>query len=73
MGRVPHIHFVPDERSVDVGDGITVLRAAIAGRLQCGPEIRLACQTKVSGDVTVRRLVLDPEDNGLMALFGVRR
>ncbi|HUF83147.1 MAG TPA: adenylate/guanylate cyclase domain-containing protein [Acidimicrobiia bacterium] len=102
MGLVPHIHFVPDERSVDVGDGTTVLRAAIAaglphahacggnarcstcrvlvvdglehcgprnaresaiaGRLQCGPEIRLACQTKVSGDVTVRRLVLDPED-----------
>jgi adenylate cyclase len=35
---------------------------AIAERLQCGPEIRLACQTKVSGDVAVRRLVLDPED-----------
>lgn len=35
---------------------------AIADRLQCGPEIRLACQTKVSGDVAVRRLVLDPED-----------
>ena len=27
-----------------------------------GQEIRLACQVKVSGDVTVRRLVLDEED-----------
>jgi adenylate cyclase len=99
---MPRIHFVPDEQSVDVHEGTTVLRAAIAaglphahacggnarcstcrvlvieglehcgprnarestiaGRLQCGPEIRLACQTAVSGDVAVRRLVLDPED-----------
>ncbi len=35
---------------------------SIAARLNCGPEIRLACQTDVSGDVTLRRLVLDPED-----------
>lgn len=101
-GGVPQIRFVPDEQSVEVRDGTTVLRAAIAAglphvhacggnarcstcrvlvveglehcgprdaretaiadRLQCGPEIRLACQTKVSGDVAVRRLVLDPED-----------
>ncbi|MGQ0805676.1 MAG: adenylate/guanylate cyclase domain-containing protein [Actinomycetota bacterium] len=105
---MPQIHFVPDEQSIDVRDGTTVLRAAIAaglphahacggtarcstcrvlvldglehcgprnarettiaGRLQCGPEIRLACQTKVSGDVTVRRLVLDPEDIALTDL-----
>ena len=102
MEVVPQIRFVPDDQSVDVHDGTTVLRAAIAAglphahacggnarcstcrvlvveglehcsdrnvretaiadRLQCGPEIRLACQTKVSGDVAVRRLVLDPED-----------
>jgi adenylate cyclase len=99
---MPRIHFVPDEQFVDVHEGTTLLRAAIAaglphahawggnarcstcrvlvveglehcgprnarestiaGRLQCGPEIRLACQTAVSGDVAVRRLVLDPED-----------
>lgn len=34
----------------------------IADRIRCGAEIRLACQTSVAGDVTVRRLVLDPED-----------
>ena len=34
----------------------------IAGRMGFGQEIRLSCQTKVSGDVTVRRLVLDEED-----------
>lgn len=105
---MPQIRFLPDEQSVDVRDGTTVLRAAIAaglphahacggyarcstcrvlvldglehcgprtarettiaGRLQCGPEIRLACQTKVSGDVAVRRLVLDPEDIALTDL-----
>jgi adenylate cyclase len=99
---MPLIRFIPDEQSVDVRDGTTVLSAAIAaglphahacggnarcstcrvlvlegleycgprnaresaiaGRLECGSEIRLACQTKVSGDVAVRRLVLDPED-----------
>jgi adenylate cyclase len=99
---MPQIRFIPDEQSVEVREGTSVLRAAIAaglphahacggnarcstcrvlvveglehcgprnaresaiaGRLQCGPEIRLACQTSVSGDMTVRRLVLDPED-----------
>ena len=99
---MPRIRFAPDDQSVEVPEGTTVLRAAIAaglphahacggnarcstcrilvveglehcgprnarestiaGRLQCGPEIRLACQTKVTGDVAVRRLVLDPED-----------
>jgi adenylate cyclase len=34
----------------------------MASRLGFGPEIRLACQTQLTGDVTVRRLVLDPED-----------
>jgi len=34
----------------------------MANRLRFGPQIRLACQTSVAGDVTVRRLVLDAED-----------
>jgi adenylate cyclase len=34
----------------------------IADRLGFGPEFRLACQTRVSGSVTVRRLVLDESD-----------
>ena len=38
---------------------------AIARRLRFPPEIRLACQTRVTGPVTVRRLVLDPEDIAL--------
>jgi adenylate cyclase len=99
---VARIRFTPDDRTVEVGAGTTLLKAAIAAglphahvcggnarcstcrvlvvdglehcdprnaresaiaaRLQCGPEIRLACQTTVTGDVEVRRLVLDPED-----------
>ena len=35
---------------------------ALALRLHFSPEVRLACQTTVSGDVCVRRLVLDEED-----------
>jgi adenylate cyclase len=34
----------------------------IAERLGFGPEFRLACQTRVSADVTMRRLVLDESD-----------
>jgi adenylate cyclase len=34
----------------------------LAERLHLGPDIRLACQTTVTGDVTLRRLVLDTED-----------
>src|SRR5947209_2892659 len=39
----------------------------MAARLHFSPEIRLACQTTVSGDVTLRRLVLDAEDIKLTA------
>jgi adenylate cyclase len=35
---------------------------AIAERLGFRPEFRLACQAKVSGDVTIRRLVVDDHD-----------
>ncbi|MBI4743511.1 MAG: adenylate/guanylate cyclase domain-containing protein [Actinobacteria bacterium] len=34
----------------------------VAEHLHFGPEIRLACQTTVAGDVRLRRLVLDDED-----------
>lgn len=34
----------------------------LAERLHFSPEVRLACQTTVRGDVCVRRLVLDEED-----------
>src|ERR1041384_6824501 len=34
----------------------------LATRLHFSPEIRLACQTTVNGDVKLRRLVLDEED-----------
>jgi adenylate cyclase len=37
----------------------------IAERLAFPPEFRLACQTRITGDVTVRRLVLDEEDTEL--------
>jgi adenylate cyclase len=34
----------------------------VSERLHFSPEIRLACQTKVAGDVKVRRLVIDDDD-----------
>ncbi len=34
----------------------------LAERLHLGPQIRLACQTTITGDVSLRRLVLDTED-----------
>ncbi|MCB9436246.1 MAG: adenylate/guanylate cyclase domain-containing protein [Anaerolineales bacterium] len=39
----------------------------LARRLSFTPDIRLACQTQVTGDVTIRRLVLDQEDIDLVA------
>lgn len=38
------------------------LERLIAGPLRFGPEVRLACQTRVSGDLQLRRLVLDETD-----------
>ena len=38
------------------------MERAISGPLRFGPEVRLACQTKVSGDLSLRRLVLDETD-----------
>ncbi|HEV8584236.1 MAG TPA: adenylate/guanylate cyclase domain-containing protein [Methylomirabilota bacterium] len=40
----------------------TELEQAIAGPLRFGPELRLACQTRVSGNLKLRRLVLDETD-----------
>lgn len=40
----------------------TAKERAIADRLGFGDEFRLACQTSVTAEVTVRRLVLDDED-----------
>ena len=42
--------------------GRTPREQAIADQLGFGPEFRLACQTVVNGDVTIRRLVLDERD-----------
>jgi adenylate cyclase len=38
----------------------------LASRLRFAPEVRLACQTTVSGDVKIRRLVLDQTDVDLI-------
>ena len=46
----------------------TAKELAISERLRFGPEFRLACQTRVTGDVTIRRLVLDERDEELADL-----
>lgn len=38
----------------------------LAAQLHLGPEIRLACQTTLQGNVTVQRLVLDDEDSEII-------
>src|SRR5216110_3357440 len=40
----------------------TAKEQLLAERLAFAPEIRLACQTRVTGNVKLRRLVLDDED-----------
>ena len=99
---MPFIHYLPDERRIEVDEGEFLLEAAlrfniphthVCGKLarcstcrvlviegleNCGernsaekaiseqlhfpPAIRLACQTQVFDDVTVRRLAIDGED-----------
>ena len=99
---MPHIHYLPDEKRIEVDEGEFILEAAlrwkiphthvcgklarcstcrvlvveglencsernsaeraISDQLHFSPEIRLACQTQVFADVTVRRLVIDTED-----------
>jgi adenylate cyclase len=97
-----HIHYLPDEKRIEVDEGEFILEASlrfkiphthvcgglgrcstcrvlvIEGLENCGerssaekaiseqlhfiPAIRLACQTQVFDDVTVRRLAIDTED-----------
>ncbi len=46
--------------------------AKLADMLHFGPEVRLACQTFVFGDATLRRLVLDDDDVELTSQVGPR-
>jgi adenylate cyclase len=38
---------------------------ALAAQLHFGERVRLACQTTIVGDMTIRRLILDAKDAGL--------
>jgi adenylate cyclase len=51
----------------------TLKERTIADRLGFGPEFRLACQTRIAGDVTIRRLVLDETDLELADMRPRRR
>lgn len=99
---MPHIHYLPDEKHIEVDEGEILLEASlrfniphthvcgglarcstcrvlvVEGLENCGernsaekaiseqlhftPAIRLACQTQIFDDVTVRRLAMDTED-----------
>jgi adenylate cyclase len=48
----------------------TAKERALAERLHFSPDIRLACQTRISGDVEIRRLVLNQEDLELTDQLG---
>lgn len=76
---VPHAHACGGNARcstcrVQIVDGLdacaprTDKERELAARLRFAPEVRLACQTTVSGDVTVRRLVLDHTDVELIVL-----
>ena len=47
----------------------TPAERALAERLGFPTEVRLACQTRVTGDVVIRRLVLDDVDTALTSLI----
>src|SRR4051794_9459784 len=75
---VPHAHACGGNARcstcrVQIVDGLdacarrTDKERDLAARLGFAPEVRLACQTTVAGDVTVRRLVLDATDLQLVA------
>jgi adenylate cyclase len=70
---VPHAHACGGNARcstcrVQIVDGLAHCAArnekerALAARLRFAPEVRLACQTTVAGDVTIRRLVIDQTD-----------
>lgn len=99
---MPYIHYLPDEKRIEVDEGEIILEASlrfkiphthvcgglgrcstcrvlvVEGLENCGerssaeiaisqqlhftPAMRLACQTQIFDDVTVRRLAIDTED-----------
>jgi adenylate cyclase len=74
---VPHAHACGGNARcstcrVQIVDGLdacaprTDKERELAARLRFAPEVRLACQTTVSADVTIRRLVLDQTDVDLI-------
>jgi adenylate cyclase len=75
---IPHAHACGGNARcstcrVQIVDGLdgcaprTAKEDVLAARLRFAPEVRLACQTTVHRDVTVRRLVLDQTDMNLIA------
>jgi adenylate cyclase len=73
LAGIPHTHAcggrarcstcrVLIAEGVENCDPRTALELALAEKLGFSPNIRLACQTKVRDDITIRRLVLDIED-----------
>jgi adenylate cyclase len=74
---IPHAHACGGQARcstcrVQIVDGLdrcaprTDKESALAGRLHFAPEVRLACQTRVFGDVKVRRLAFDQRDVALV-------
>lgn len=77
QGGIPHTHACGGNARcstcrVLVIDGLehcsprNAQEASMAERRCFSPTVRLACQTTVSGDITLRRLVLDDEDERLV-------
>ena len=106
---MPTIHFLPDDRDIEVADGETILTASLradiphahacGGKARCstcrvlvldgvdmcgprtdreenlaqqlhfGDNVRLACQTTVRGDLSIRRPVVDRVDLALANLL----
>ncbi|APB33309.1 adenylate cyclase [Gloeomargarita lithophora Alchichica-D10] len=75
--EIPHTHACGGQAycstcRVLILDGIkhcsspTRAEKALAQKLQFPIHVRLACQTKISGDVTIRRLVMDNQDLDLV-------
>ena len=54
---------------LDVCTPRSAAEALMAVRLNFVPAIRLACQTRITGDVRVRRLVLDEQDVAISSQF----
>lgn len=50
------------QKGVDLCSNQTPAEKALSKRLHFPVHVRLACQTRISGDVSIRRLVIDEED-----------